>query len=132
MLAPQVQGRDVAAGIDPSAALRGAFAILDAWQVGVEDARAILGAPPLRTYFSWRRGQGVRVPADTLRRIGYLAGIFKALQLVYSDPHLADSWVQRSNRAFGGQTPLQRMSAGDVTDLAAVRGYLDAARAPWS
>jgi hypothetical protein len=24
------------------------------------------------------------------------------------------------------------MAAGDVTDLAAVRAYLDAARAPWS
>jgi hypothetical protein len=34
--------------------------------------------------------------------------------------------------ALGGQTPLQRMCAGDVTDLAAVRSYLDAARAPWS
>jgi hypothetical protein len=27
---------------------------------------------------------------------------------------------------------VQRMRAGDVTDLAAVRAYLDAARAPWS
>lgn len=132
MLAPQSQGRDLPAGVDPAAALRGAFAILDAWHVGVEDGRAILGAPPARTYFTWQRGEGVRVPADTLRRIGYLAGIYKALQVLYSDPHLADTWVQRPNRAFGGQTPLQRMGAGDVTDLAAVRGYLDAARAPWS
>jgi hypothetical protein len=132
VLAPQAQGRDLPAGIDPAAALRGAFAILDAWDVGVDDARAILGAPPARTYFTWRRGEGVRVPADTLRRIGYLAGIYKALQMLYSDPRLADTWVQRPNRAFGGQTPLQRMGAGDVTDLAAVRGYLDAARAPWS
>jgi hypothetical protein len=69
---------------------------------------------------------------DTLRRIGYVAGIYKALELLYSDPHLADDWIKRPNRAFGGQTPLQRMCAGDVTDLAAVRAYLDAARAPWS
>ena len=134
MLAPQVQvqGRELPAGVDPAAALRGAFAILDAWGVGTEDARAILGAPPARTYFIWRRGEGVRVPADTLRRIGYLAGIYKALQVLYSDATLADSWVRRPNRAFGGQTPLQRMGAGDVTDLATVRGYLDAARASWS
>lgn len=132
MLAPLIQGRDLPAGVDPAAALRGAFAILDAWEVGGDDARSILGGPPARTYFTWRRGEGVRIPADTLRRIGYLAGIYKALQVLYSDPHLADTWVQRPNRAFGDQTPLQRMGAGDVTDLAAVRGYLDAARAPWS
>jgi hypothetical protein len=72
------------------------------------------------------------VPEDTLRRIGYVAGIWKALQIVYSDAELADGWVKRPNTFFGGQTPLQRMAAGDVTDLAAVRAYIDAARAPWS
>jgi hypothetical protein len=92
----------------------------------------LLGAPAERTFYAWRAGNAVRVPMDTLRRIGYVAGIYKALELVYSDPHLADDWIKRPNRAFGDQTPLQRMRAGDVTDLAAVRGYLDAARAPWS
>jgi hypothetical protein len=69
---------------------------------------------------------------DTLRRVGYIAGIYKALQIVYSDAHLADSWVKRPNRAFGGQSPLDRMRGGDVVDLAAVRSYVDAAQAPWS
>jgi len=78
------------------------------------------------------RGTGVRVPSDTLRRIGYVAGIYKALQILYSDPGLADGWIRRPNNAFGGQTPLRRMTGGDVVDLAAVRNYLDAARAPWS
>jgi antitoxin Xre/MbcA/ParS-like protein len=132
VLAPHPNAPGQPNGVALSAALRGAFGILDAWAVGGENARAILGAPAERTYYAWRKGEGVRVPADTLRRIGYLAGIYKALQVLYSDPHLADSWVQRPNRAFGGQTPLQRMCAGDVTDLAAVRSYLDAARAPWS
>ena len=72
------------------------------------------------------------MPDDTLRRIGYVAGIWKALQIVYSDAALADGWVLRPNRSFAGQTPLARMTAGDVTDLAAVRAYVDAARAPWS
>ena len=118
--------------VDPRAALRGFFHIMDAWRVGHEDARILLGGPPERTYFAWRAGQGARVWPDTLRRIGYLAGIYKALQIVYSDAALADSWVHRPNAALAGQTPLQRMRAGDVTDLAAVRAYLDAARAPWS
>ena len=48
------------------------------------------------------------------------------------EDELADGWVKRPNAFFGGQTPLERMAAGDVTDLAAVRAYIDAARAPWS
>lgn len=117
--------------VDPVAALRGFFHIVDAWGATAEETRIILGAPAERTYYAWRAGNAVRVPADTLRRIGYVAGIYKALQILYSDPHLADGWVKRPNRALGGQTPFARMCAGDVTDLAEVRNYLDAARAPW-
>lgn len=132
MPAPQNQAERRAPGIDPTPALKGFFQIMDLWDVGAEDARLILGAPPERTYYAWRKGEARRVPLDSLRRIGYVAGIYKALQIVYSAPHLADAWVKRPNRHFGGQTPLERMRAGDVVDLAAVRSYVDAARAPWS
>ena len=118
--------------IDPAAALRGFFAIAQAWGLTAEEARTLLGMPAERTFYAWRAGNAVRVPMDTLRRIGYVAGIFKALELLYSDARMADDWIKRPNRAFGGQTPVQRMRAGDVTDLAAVRIYLDATRAPWS
>jgi hypothetical protein len=128
----QEQPRSTPQGINTAAALRGFFAIAQAWGLSPEEARTLLGAPAERTFYYWRAGTAVRVPMDTLRRIGYLAGITKALELLYADPLLADGWVKRPNRAFGGQTPLQRMCAGDVTDLAAVRSYLDAARAPWS
>ena len=118
--------------VDAAAAMTGFFRIMDQWCVGQNEARIILGAPPQSTFYAWKKGDAAKPPQDTLRRIGYVAGIFKALQIVYSDAAMADGWLKRSNRAFGGQTPLQRMLAGDVTDLAAVRAYLDAARSPWS
>lgn len=132
MLQAQERHRSPSPAVDPAAALRGFFAIAQAWDLGAEEARLILGAPAERTYYAWRAGKAVRVPMDTMRRIGYVAGIYKALEILYSDPSLADTWIKRPNRAFGGQSPLQRMCGGDVTDLAAVRGYLDAARAPWN
>lgn len=132
MLQTQDRHRASPPAVDPAAALRGFFAIARAWGLNAEEARALLGAPAERTFYAWRAGSAVRVPMDTLRRIGYVAGIYKALEILYSDPRLADGWIKRGNRAFGGQTPLQRMRAGDVTDLAAVRSHLDAARAPWS
>lgn len=113
-------------------ALKGFFGIAERWGVDNDTARVLLGSPPERTFFEWKKGRVGRVPDDTLRRIGYLAGIWKALEILYSEPDLADAWVKRPNAHFGDQTPLQRMSAGDVTDLAAVRSYVDAARAPWS
>jgi hypothetical protein len=113
-------------------AIEGFFGIMERWGVDNERARRILGFPAERTFYEWKKGKAVRIPEDTLRRIGYVAGIWKALQIVYSDAKLADDWISRPNSFFGGQSPLERMSAGDVTDLAAVRAYIDAARAPWS
>jgi hypothetical protein len=124
--------RNALAGIVPGDALRGFFLIMDAWDISADDARTLLGSPAERTYYAWRKGNVVRVPSDTLRRIGYIAGIFKALQILYSDQHLADGWIRRRNKSFGDRSPLERMRGGDVVDLAAVRNYLDAARAPWS
>ena len=95
--------------------------------IALAERRGYLAAAP----FGWTFGWGVWMLC-ALALIGYVAGIWKALQIVYSDATLADSWVKRPNAFFGGQTPLERMAAGDVTDLAAVRAYLDAARAPWS
>ncbi len=113
-------------------AMAGFFGIMSLWGATSGQARAILGQPPPRTFYNWKAGKVGAVPMDVIRRIGYVSGIYKALQILYSDAAQADSWVRRPNRFFGGQTPLERMSAGDVTDLAAVRQYLDAARAPWS
>jgi uncharacterized protein (DUF2384 family) len=112
--------------------MQGFFGMMAHWKVDNHTARMLLGSPAERTFFEWKRGKVAKLSEDTLRRIGYVAGIWKALQIVYSNPELADAWVKKPNRAFGGQSPLERMSAGDVTDLAAVREYIDAARAPWS
>jgi hypothetical protein len=102
------------------------------WVVGNEDARRILGDPSERTFYAWKAGKVAKLPGrhgptDRLRR-----GNLQGLQILYSEPGQADAWVHKPNRHFGDRTPLSRMAAGDVTDLAAVRAYLDAARAPWS
>lgn len=113
-------------------AVAGFFRIMEVWGANNAQATAMLGQPSERTFYRWKAKDVADLPHDVIRRIGYVSGIWKALQIVYSNPNQADEWVRKPNRFFGGQTPLERMSAGDVTDLAAVRDYLDAARAPWS
>ena len=124
---------DRAAAPDRDAfALRAFFRLVDLWGLSVEQARMLLGRPSRATMYNWKAGRARTVPHDTLRRISYLLGIYKALQILYRDPQLADSWIRRPNAAFGGHSALERMLAGDVTDLAAVRAYLDAARGGWT
>ena len=50
-------------------ALKGAFGILGRWDIDNETARVLLGSPPERTFFEWKRGRAGRLSEDTLRRI---------------------------------------------------------------
>jgi hypothetical protein len=121
-----------AEGHQDDVALRAFFRLAGLWGLTMEQARLLLGRPSRATLYNWKRGRVRGVPYDTLRRISYLLGIYKALQILYRDPQLADAWIRRPNAAFGGQSALARMLAGDVTDLAAVRAHLDAARGGWT
>ena len=109
-------------------ALRAFFRLAGLWGLGMEEARVLLGQPSRARLYNWKAGKVRGLPHDTLQRISYLLGIHKALQILYADPSLADAWVRRPNAAFGGQSALERMLAGDVADLAAVRAHLDDAR----
>jgi hypothetical protein len=113
-------------------ALRAFFRLAELWGLTMEQARLLLGRPSRATLYNWKAGRVRSVPYDMLRRISYLLGIYKALQILYHDPQMADAWISRPNAAFGGQSALERMLAGDLTDLAAVRAHLDAARGGWT
>lgn len=104
------------------------FRVVELWGLSPDEARVLLGQPSRATFYNWRAGKVRALPFDTLRRISYLLGIYKALQILYSEPSMADAWLKRPNRAFGGRSALEHMLAGDVADLAHVRAHLDAAR----
>ncbi len=110
----------------------GVFRILVVWKASNDQARRILGSPPERTFYAWKAGKVGHVPYDTVRRLGYVLGIYKGLQIVHANPQQADDWPGKANRAFGEQAPLARMAAGDVADLAEVHRYVDAYRGAWS
>ena len=60
-----------------------------------------------------------------------LMGIHKSLRHLFRDPSRGHDWLRKPNRAFGGTSVLDRLLAGSIPDLAAVRVYLDAERGGW-
>jgi hypothetical protein len=114
--------------IDDRAAKRAFFRIMDAWNVTDAEARILLGSPSRSTFYNYKRGEGGALSADTLERISYVLGIYKALQLLFPNPNQADAWMRKSNTLFGGRSALEHALAGKVVDLAFVRLTLDAAR----
>lgn len=111
-------------------ALRSFFRMAEHWQLRVAEQRRLLGDPAESTFYKWKRQQQALLGRDTLERISYLLGIWKALQILFPDPAQADAWLRKPNQAplFGGQSALQRMLSGNVADLYVVRQYLDAQR----
>jgi hypothetical protein len=113
--------------------MRAFFAIVDKWGLSPDEAIALLGSPGRSTFYNWKRGDVSQVAhsLDLASRISYVLGIFKALEILYQRPEMSDDWVRRPNKAFGGQSAIERMSAGHMVDLAAVRDYLDSVRGGW-
>jgi hypothetical protein len=131
----------LSAGAAPSiaemsaAGLRAFFNIARDWGLAIDDQIVLLGSPGRSTFFKWKAApNSARLSRDTLERLSLLLGIYKALQILLPEPATADAWIKRPNSAppFGGASALARMLAGNVSDLVAVRQYLDAMRGGWA
>ena len=111
-------------------ALRTFFRLAERWQLRVAEQRKLLGDPPESTFYKWKRERDGALSRDTLERISYLLGIFKALAILFPQAERADAWLRRPNAApaFAGKSALERMLSGNVADLFVVRQYLDAQR----
>ncbi|HVC63299.1 MAG TPA: MbcA/ParS/Xre antitoxin family protein [Acetobacteraceae bacterium] len=116
------------------AALRAFYGLASLWKLSVQEQMTLLGVSARSTFFHWKKHPEIALPKDTLERISYLLGIYKALQILLPEASAADAWVRRPNQAplFGGGSALDRMLSGHVADLFEVRRYLDAQRGGWA
>lgn len=105
------------------------FKMADAWGLRDDAARQLLGGISNGVFYQLKGGRTKTLDQDKLTRISLLLGVFKALNILYSQK-LADSWVTLSNTnpMFSGDTPLNYMIRGGLPALMRVRQLLDARR----
>ena len=140
LVVPQIVGYAVDAPTDLSdpaarrrlspAAIAGFFRIMETWRIRDADARHLLGGISTGSWHGLKREAKQRtLDQDTLTRVSLLLGIFKALNILYSDK-LADAWISLPNRnpIFGGDTPLRYMLHRGVPGMLHVRQLLDGRR----
>lgn len=110
-------------------ALKAFFGITQKWLLTTEQERIILGVPRA-TFYRWKHQLEGSLTPDTLERISYILGIYKALQILLPNEEMSNKWIHKANNAplFGGQSALDKLLKGRVIDLADVRRYLDAER----
>lgn len=110
------------------------FGIFEKWGLTGSEKMRLLGLVNERTLYNWiGQPEKARLTPDAIERISYILGIFKALEILLPDPDIADRWLStpNDNSFFNGTPPKERMLAGMVVDLAAVRSFLDNARGVW-
>ena len=105
------------------------FKATQAWKLKDEAARQLLGGVSNGVFYQLKSGQKKTLDQDKLTRISLVLGIFKALNILYSQK-LADAWINlpNSNPMFSGESPLNYMIKGGVPALLRVRQLLDARR----
>ena len=113
------------------AAMKALFKIVDRWNISDEDARQLLGGISNGSYYQLKANPGSTktLDQDRLERISYLIGIFKALNILYSQ-RLADQWMRlpNTNPIFAGRTPIDYVLRGGQRAMDTVRRLLDARR----
>ena len=110
-------------------ALKAFFGITQKWGLTSEQERILLGASRA-TFYRWKQHKDGTLSADTLERISYVLGIYKALRILLPTELAANTWISKPNMAaiFNGHSALDKLMQGRVIDLADVRRYLDAER----
>jgi len=110
-------------------AVRAFFNIMEKWGIADAKAKILLGGISNGAFYTLKKGQGAVLDEDRIRRISYLVGIFKALNILYSE-ELADKWptLPNKNRIFGGHAAIDYMLRGGLPAFQTVRRLLDARR----
>lgn len=94
------------------------------WRLSDAHARALLGEMDQRTWERWVVGEIGQSDQELRARMAILIGIHKALRHLFTDPSRGYAWIRKPNAAFGGESALDVMLRGRVTDLVDVRSCL--------
>lgn len=101
--------------------------ICDSWKLTADQQMVLLGSPSRSTFFKWRK-EGGSLSQDTRERISHIVSIYKALEILFTDPERSDGWMREPNAYFDGRSALDVMLAGAMRDIYEVRAYVDAQR----
>ena len=103
------------------------FGLTEEWSLTTDQQIVLLGSPARSTFFKWKK-EGRIISSDIKERVSHLLSIHKSLNILFSDPKTANSWLRRPNKYFDEHSALDIMLGGKLRDIYTVRAYIDAQR----
>lgn len=101
------------------------FAIARKIEASDADQAALLGVD-VDTFRRYRAREYLPEARDTLERISHLTATWLAVTSIFRSESDAVLWLKSPNAIFNGMSPLERMLAGNVSDLVDVRCRVEA------
>ncbi len=109
--------------------------LFKAWKLSDAEACTLLGDMAPRTWARWKAREKDdaigRIDRDLRMRMAHLMGIHKGLRYLFREPSRGYAWIRKPNTAFGGMSALDLMLRGELSDLEAMREWLNAERGAW-
>ena len=97
----------------------------------IDEQMLLLGLSSRSTLYAWKerliRNGDIKLSSDVLERLSLIASIRKGVEILYPKERW-DAYMKQSNKFFGGQSPLELMLFGNISNLVQVREYLHACR----
>ena len=137
MLLQQIVNTPAAAGTtlitdeEAGALARTTVNLFKVWNLSDAEACTLLGGMSSRTWARWKDANIGRIDRDLRMRMAHLMGIHKGLRYLFKDPARGYTWIRKPNSAFEGQSALDLMLRGDMSDLSELREWIDAERGAW-
>ena len=101
------------------------FSIAERLGLTVEQEATLLGVSE-RTAQRYQHEGRMPESRDTIERISHVATIWIDLTSLFREESGALAWLHAANERFNGASPLERMLAGNVSDLVDVRYDIEA------
>ena len=123
------------AAIPRRVGIKAFLTLAERWKLPKGDWPRLLGRRAPNTIRHWVKAaendaeRDVPLDADVLERLSHLVAIYDGVHRLFGDEAYADAWIRTGNRAFGGQSPLERILTGQFGDLYEVRLYVERALA---
>lgn len=101
--------------------------LVDRFRFSEAEGKTLMGEMPRSTYLRGLSKHIGKLDRDKRERISYLLGIYKALNILFTDQAQATTWIDRVNSLppFNGMTPRSYIMEGSLVRLAEVRRFLD-------
>jgi hypothetical protein len=101
------------------------LAMFDHWQLTVEQQRAVLGLDQSEDAMTAEIDWSQYLSGEGQERASQLLAIHASLRSLFpANPELVYRWIQTSNRAFNGATPLALIEESGIIGLQSIQAYL--------